>query len=502
MTPSTATRLLKMTAVAVAVAGLTACASIQPTPIEPDVLSQTTQADAKAMRQGVEPIGEPLTLTNAMARALKYNLERRTKLMEEAIARGQLDVTKFDMLPKLVGSAGYYWRDKSKATYTGTPPFASGSPNAVSTDADHNVAGLDFTWSLLDLSMGYYSSRQQADRVMIAGEKRRKAMQQLMLDTRTAFWRAVAAQKLKKTVSDTVAMAEEALKDSRTAEAQRVRNPVDSLRYQRQLLENMRLLESINAELSSAQLELAQLINAPQNEVIELVDAEPNDSVTHLLLDQKAEKLEGLALAQNADLRETHYNSQIAREEVRRVMAKLFPNLSLNYGFKYDSDRYLVHSNWQEAGVQLSFNLFNLFTGPTQVKLAEAGVKLADQRRMTMQMAVMTQLHLARVALDNASTQFHRADTIWGVDQKIAELVNARATAQSQSKLDLVSNATTATLSLLRRYQALAQLQSAENRLIASLGLEPKVGSTDEIALKDLEQQLAAQFKDIGDLLK
>jgi len=499
MTAQTATRLLKMTAVAVAVAGLTACASIQPNPIEPDVLSQTTQADAKAIRQDVEPIGQPLTLTNAMARALKYNLERRTKLMEEAIARGQLDVTKFDMLPKLVGSAGYFWRDKSKATYSSLPGTGAGT---TSSEAEHNVAGLDFTWSLLDLSMGYYSSRQQADRVMIAGEKRRKAMQQLMLDTRTAFWRAVAAQKLKKTVADTVAMAEEALQDSRSAEAQRVRNPVDSLRYQRQLLENMRLLESINAELSSAQLELAQLINAPQNEVIELVDDEPNDSVTHLLLDQKAEKLEALALAQNADLRETHYNSQIAREEVRRVMAKLFPNLSLNYGFKYDSDRYLVHSNWQEAGVQLSFNLFNLFTGPTQVRLAEAGVKLADQRRMTMQIAVMTQLHLARVALDNASTQFHRADTIWGVDQKIAELVNARATAQSQSKLDLVSNATTATLSLLRRYQALAQLQSAENRLIASLGLEPKVGSTDEIALKDLEQQLAAQFKDIGDLLK
>ena len=32
----------------------------------------------------------------------------------------------------------------------------------------------------------------------------------------------------------------------------RIRNPVDALRYQRQVLENLRLLEAIDQELSSA----------------------------------------------------------------------------------------------------------------------------------------------------------------------------------------------------------------------------------------------------------
>ena len=499
MKTSSNTRYLKLSVVAVAVAGLSACASIQPEAIAPEVLKQTAQEDAQAIQKDVEPLNGPLTLNAAMARALKYNLERRTKLMEEAIAMGQLDVTKFDMLPKLMGTAGYYWRDRERATFSSLPGTGAGTS---SSEAQHNVYGLEFQWSLLDLGLGYYSSKQQADRVMVAGEKRRKAMQQLLLDTRTAFWRAVAAQKLKKQVADTIAIAEEALKDARSAEAQRLRNPLDSLRYQRQLLENMRLLESINAELSSAQLELAQLINAPKGQTIALADVEPNDNVSHLLLKQEPEKLETLALAQNADLRETSYNARIAREEVRRVMVKLFPNISFNYGAKYDTDAYLVSNNWQEAGLQISYNLFNLFTGPTQIKLAEAGVKLADQRRMTMHMAVLTQLNLARVALDNASTQFHRADTIWGVDQKISETINARGAAQNQSKLDVVANATSATLSLLRRYQALGQLQSAENRLIASLGLEPVIGSTDDLSLQQVEEQFSKQVQDLGDLFK
>jgi hypothetical protein len=127
------------------------------------------------------------------------------------------------------------------------------------------------------------------------------------------------------------------------------------------------------------------------------------------------------------------------------------------------------------------------------MRLAEAGVTLADQRRVAMQVAVVTQMHLGRLALDNARMQFQRADSIYQVDQRLADLMQSRQEARTQSQLDAVSNATTAILSLLRRYQALAQVQTAENRLIASLGLEPRLGSTDELTVKELTEQLVRQ---------
>jgi hypothetical protein len=134
--------------------------------------------------------------------------------------------------------------------------------------------------------------------------------------------------------------------------------------------------------------------------------------------------------------------------------------------------------------------LFNLYTGAMQIKLAEAGVALADQRRMATQMAVVSQVHLARLQLLNARSQFSRADAIYSTDQKIAGQVRARQSVQAQSQLDLVANETTAILSLLRRYQALSLVHMAENRLMANLGLEPKIGSTDELSLADLTQQV------------
>ncbi len=473
---------------------LTGCATVQPVSLEKAQLAQETQADRGAIRAGVEPIAAPLTLDEALARALKYNLERRARMMEETLARGQLDVTRFDMLPKVMAQAGYASRDTARFTYSSRfpseVPDTSGLPSTT-TDRTRSTNDLGLSWSLLDFGMGYYGSRQQADRLLIAGERRRKAMHLLMQDVRTAYWRAASAQLLKANVQKTIALAEEGLADSRKVAAERVRNPLEPLRFQRQLLENLRLLEAIDQELSSAQVDLAALINAPVGQPIQIADTDLrniSDEITRV----PVERLEETALQNNADLREQHYNARIAREETRRALVRMFPNVSFNYGVKYDTDRYLLDNQWKEAGVQMSFNLMNLLTGPTQMKLAEAGVALADQRRVAMQLSVMTQVHLARLQVINARNQYERADAIYETDSQIAEVMRSRQAVQTQSKLDMVSTETAAILSLLRRYQALAQVQVAENRMIATLGLEPQIGSTHELPLKDLTAQLAS----------
>ena len=487
-------RMFKPLALAAAVMALSACSALAPVPLTAQELAPANQADQQAMRKGVDAITGPLSMDEAIARALKYNLDRRAKMMEEALALNQLDVTQFDMLPKLVAQAGYATRNNDRISQSRSEVDGKLSPSRfISSEKTHNLAELGFTWNLLDFGLGHYNTSQQANRVMIAAEKRRKAMHLLMQDVRTAYWRAASAQKLRVDVEKTIALAEEALSDSRKVEAERVRNPLDALRYQRQLLENLRLLEAIDQELSSAQVELASLINAPIGQVIQIAETEVKN-VDAGVFKVSVQAMEEAALAQNADLREQHYNARIARDETRKTLVRLFPNVSFSYGIKYDSDSYLVNNNWNEAGLQLSFNLFNVLTGPTQIKLAEAGVALADQRRMATQMAVLTQVHLARLHLLNARNQFDRADAIYATDLKIAEHVRNRENAQAQSKLDSVSNATAAILSLLRRYQALAQVQSAENRLLASMGLEPKIGSTHELSLA----QLTAQLKGSG----
>jgi outer membrane protein TolC len=466
------------------------CASTKPEPLTTPEVVSTSSASLSRLRANMAPLSGPLTLEEAIARSIKYNLDRRVKMMEEALAQGQVDVSRFDLLPKLVASAGYKSRDndlitRSTDSVTGQPslshPYVSSERSASTTD-------LAFTWSLLDFGQSYYAARQGANRALVANERRRKAMHLLLQDVRTAFWRAACAQKLKASVEAAISDADSALEDSRKVEAERIRSPLEALRYQRQLLENLRLLESVNQELSSARIELASLTGLPMNGALHIV--EPGEDVAARWLDVPAEQMEQQAIAQNADLRESFYNVRLATDEARRGLLRLFPGLTFNYGIHNSSDSYLINSNWNDAGAQLGFNLLGAFAIPSQQRQGKAGQALAEGQRLATLMSVMTQVHLARLQLGNAYRQFQRADSIWKVDRNISDHMTMRAQVETQSRMDRIANQTSAILSELRRYQSMAQVNAAASKLQATLGLEPAIQGDQDMSVTQLTQAI------------
>lgn len=470
---------------------LTGCASFTAQPLTEDELRSQVQADRQQLAQDVAPLPATVTLEEAIARAIKYNAGQRLRAMEEAVAQGTFKVSQFDMLPKLVASAGYRYRDKelitrSEDSVTGRPSLAN---PYISTDRESTLYSLGFSWSLLDFGQSYYAARQHADRALIAEERRRKALHNLVQDVRTAYWRVAAHQALQAPLRAATQAADGALGDVRKAEAERLRSPLEPLRYQRQLLENLRLLETIEQELSPARFELAALMGlAPGQAGGSWKVVEPVLAAHQNWLQRSVDDMEALALVRNPDLRESQYGARIAREETKRVLLRMFPGLSFNYATNHSTDSYLINDSWREAGLQISFNLLGLLSAPAQKQLADAGVALADQKRMATQMVVLSQLHIARLQLANAVHQYERADAIAQVDQRLTTHVDHQVQAEKQTKLDSVSQQTTAIVSGLRRYQALANVQSAGSRLQATLGMEPVIEGSDKLPLPELTQ--------------
>lgn len=471
------------------------CASLKPEALTQDEIKVAVDADRLALSKDVDALNGPLTLEEAIARAIRYNAARRLKAMEEAFAFGTFDAQRYDMLPKLVASAGYRYRDeelitRSEDSVTGKPSLAN---PYISSDRSATTTGLVFSWSLLDFGQSYFAAKQSADRALIETERRRKALHNLIQDVRTSYWRVVAAQKLKQDLGATIKEAEVALTQARQAETEKLRSPLEPLRYQRQMLENLRMLELIEQELSSARIELATLTHLPYAQQIEVV--EPALAPDAAWLNIPAEKMEEFALQRNPDLRESLYNTRIARLETRRAILKLFPGLSFNYGYQHSDDKYLINKSWNEAGAQLSLNLMGLFSVPVQKRLADAGVALADQKRMATQMAVLAQVHLARLQYQNAAHALERSRMIAQVDQRIAEHSAHLESVEKQSRQELIANRTSAILSTLRHYQALSNAQAAASRLQACLGLEPVVAGDEKSSLKDLTALVAQSLK-------
>lgn len=456
----------------------------RPRPLAAEEVSRQTAEDRAAAEADVPPLGHTLSLEEATARALKYNLSRRERILQEALSLRQLDVTRFSMLPSVLARTGYLSRDNDNTRLSRNQQGELAPNQFISQARTHELSEFGLNWSLLDLGMGYYASVQEADRLLIAAERRRKTTHLLMQDVRAAFWQAAVAQKVEARVALVSQAAEDALVDSRKSEQARVGDPLDALRYQRQLLENLRLLENLARELSTARVELFRLINVPLDSKVVLIEP-PEVTVDGALLQTPTETLEELALTHNPELRIKNYDARIARVEARKTLVRLFPDLGFNYNVTYDTDNYLVNNRWNQAGLQLSLNLMNLLSYPSQKKLAEAGVTLADQRRVTAQAAVLAQVHLARLELLHADRLLSRAAEISATDERLMKIVESQSKAKVASKLEETSNATSSILSLMRFYQAKADAQAAEARLRATLGEEP-APALEDAALADL----------------
>lgn len=494
----------KLLATSLAVFTLAGCANLKPEALQDaDIVKQAQTVKGK-QTAAVEAINGPLSLEEAIARAVKYNAERQVRIMEEAMAYGTLDLANFDMLPKFMANAGYRSRDSDLLTKLRTVGTI-GDPtpsNTISSARQATTTDLSFTWSLLDFGQSYYAAKQSGDRVMIATERRRKALHNLVQDVRTAYWRVVAAEKLGQSVRDTMQEAEAALKGSEAAESSAMRSPMEPLRFQRQLLENLRMLELVEHELSSARVELATLAALPSGSNFTVV--EPQAQINTKWLDMNPADMELQAVVNNPDMRESLYNARIARDEAKRAMLKMFPGITFSYGNRTTNDEYIVNQRWNEAGAQISFNLMGILSAPTAKRLADMGISMADQRQVATQMAVISQVHIARLNYANAAKQYMRADKIARVDSRMAEVVNARAKAESQSRQDSVAQQTASILSALRRYQALSNAQAAASRLQATLGLEPVVMAAEGKPLPEVVQAVQQSLKnwEAGELPK
>ena len=90
---------------------LAACGTVTPVAFTQDEVKDRVTTDRLSIYADQEPVEGPITFHEASARALKYNLDYRLKLMENALAQSLNDVANQEMLPKVVASAGYVSRN-------------------------------------------------------------------------------------------------------------------------------------------------------------------------------------------------------------------------------------------------------------------------------------------------------------------------------------------------------------------------------------------------------
>lgn len=479
----------------IAAVGLSAC-SIGVRPIDNNQLLAQSKLDIVSTQKNVEPLGATIDLNEAIARGLKYNLDFKVKQYEEALATDQQSLAALEMLPKVVGTAGYYTRNNDLINYSVNPQTGQSTPQTyLSTDRQIWSTNFALSWNILDFGASYFNARQQGDRMLIALERRRRAMHNLVQDIRTAYLRAYAAQILESSVKDTITESEVVLEKARKAEKLKLRSPAEILKIQKTILDNIRLLEAIQQELSTARYELASYINIRPG--VSYVLAKPDSTfLSPKQIKLSMDELEDIAIANNAEFREQIYTARIAKDDIKKNMLRLFPGISFNVGNNYNSNSFLVNNTWRDAAVQVSWNLMNVLSIPGQISAMNNAEDLYEQKKSAVLMNLVTQVHIARLQYDNNYQAMQRNESLLVVDKKLNDISTLKMEAEVESRLEHVTYSTGYILSLLRKYQALSQLYNAEGKLRSTLGQEIVAGDISKVPLKELSKQVGAALKD------
>lgn len=483
---------LKPVTLAVATLVLAGCSSLNPNPLEDQAVRDRATSDRVKMFDQQEPIAGPVTLDEAIARSLKYNLDLRLKKMEVAV-NGQLhEVSKFDMLPNLVVGAGYMDRNNyaggdSRPMYgpQGSRPsdaMARTQNFSTSADMNHNLRSVEFSWNVLDFGVSYYRAKQRADEFLIAQERKRRVIQTTVHDVRFAFQRALAAQKLAGEAENVMKQAEQAIEQSRAAESRGAIAVQIALAYQRALVDAVALLNTRRQELDFAKAELAALMSAPTTQFT-LADT-PEQTLNPL--PNNLAVLEDTALLNRPELREEDLKKRISGDETRRQLMQAFPNLTLGLGKQYDSNSLLYNNDWVEGSARVSWNLLRVLSAPSVQKAGDRQLEVDDARRQALAMAVMTQTRIAALRYGLAKSDLDLAQKSLEVDARVATVAKAGVSNRAETELELVRATARAALSKYQRAIAYANAQAAYARIQHSLGQDFDFGNFDNLTVAEV----------------
>jgi outer membrane protein, multidrug efflux system len=441
---------------------------------QPAERAERANADMAALFPASVELDRPLTLYSAQAYALKYNVDRRARMMEEAAAMRLNSVAAFGMLPQMAASAGYTFRSNNNESFGYTPSSDSVSAPSISSDRMRSIANLGMAWNVLDFGVGYLRARQQSNLVLVAGERRRKAVQTIMNDVRGAYWRALNAQNLRPEVD---ALEARVLQAWQAVEADRARPTVNEAQFKRQLVDMMQQIQLLRREIESARADLASLMNVSFRRNIVLASPVGFDQRVPLQRIDDVEALERLALAERPELREEDYSKRINRDETRKAMLRMLPGFEISASLNRDTNRYLVNHDWADAGLRLTWNLLNLISGPANISAAEAQEQVGELRRLSVSMAVIAQVNVS-------ARRYQLARVDYDLAVRVAELENAMAADAGAGKtglpreLEILQRGFGRLFASFRRDAAFIEVQNAAGAMTISIGKDPLPGDT------------------------
>ncbi len=478
---------------------ITGCA-VSPEPISPKDLKESVNKDLKLLNKVSLPITKAISLDEAIQRAVKNNIRNRVQMMESALSHQQIDLVYYDMLPSLTTNAGYSTRDNYAASASttfenGKPAPITGTPTySVSQDKEKINADISFSWNILDFGLSYVRAQQQSDKYLMAKENERKVIHNIVQEVRRTYYKSVSADALLKRIIPMMKEVNDALADSRKIKKLRLSSPMEALSYQRELLEVLRSLQTLERNLIGSKIQLSELMGLkPGTKFVLSEKVKTNYKLPKIKL--KLNEMEKIALEHRPEVLESRYKERISEKETTTAILKMLPGISLNAGMSYNNSEYLLNNDWTSYGIGVSWNLLDIFKANSLQRIAKTKVELAREQKLAISMAVLSQVHLSIVEFEQAKKEYKLAKEYLDVADGIFKLTKVNNRLNLNSKLIFIKEKLNYILSFLRHSSSYANVQNSYGRIYASLGTYEEFNKRN-LAEKEAKKKAEIKLKE------
>jgi len=450
--------------------------------VEPNQLSSSAlkdiAADQKAAVESLdqEPVTQSISIYEAMARALKYNLRHRVAMMEAALARGETRLSRLDMLPSLTLRAGYDGRNNYSGSFSrpilGTRRLGPRARVATtSSELETATGNLTLSWNVLDFGLSYVRAKQAADKQLIARERQRSVANRLIEEVRSAYWRAISADRLRGQFQALERQASAAL--SRSAKQRRAGlvPPITALTYERELLDIKKQIHNLTASLLVAKAELGKLMNLKPGTKFTL--KQPKRFHRQPKLTATLDEMTDIGLQNRPEVRELVYRGRINAAEAKAGLLELLPGVELYLSGSVDSNDLLYNSNWAGYGLKAVWNAMRIVKYPAKKRVIETKGDLIREEALATSMAIMTQIHVGRIRYSILRKELHAADHYYSVQRQLLKQVLARSRAGSAGEQSVIRERMNALVARVKRDVVYADFQNALAAVFWSMGIDP-----------------------------
>lgn len=465
-----AVKPVKSIAFALMLTGLAGCV-VMPRPGGENEFARAAKSNILRMTANQEPISGPIGLGEAMARALKYNLEIRVKSDQISLANAKLDLRHYSLLPSAVAESGYVRRNNDNAS-TSLDLLTNRRDGSASTSQDRQQRSSDvsISWDILDFGLSYIRAQQAADDVLISRELWRSALHKLMEDVRVEYWRATTYQRLIDRLQKLNNRTDAAIANSRKLSNGNRINRLSVLGSERELLKVKQAINDLEQDLINAKSELARLMNLKPGTSFTLDMTRPPHH--RAKLDIPLDGILEMAVSRRPELRQNWYEQRINVKEAQAHVLDLIPSLRGYVTHSQSSNSFLVNTNWTSAGAALSWSLIKAFQYPAKRQTTKLKQQILDRQALALTMTVVTQVYLSMIQYDYYSEKLELAEQYLSVQKRVTKQMRIEARAQRVSEQELILEEMNELIAEAKYDIAYADMQKAYGGLISSMGLE------------------------------